>query len=62
MPKKSPIASLPKLKGLGKPKKPPAMKRFAIRPRGPEHLKLGVIMAYEEFGQRVPSSKQQTLH
>lgn len=27
-----------------------------------EHLKLGVIMAYEEFGQRIPSSKQQTLH
>lgn len=27
-----------------------------------EHLKLGVIMAYEEFGQRMLPAKQQTLH
>lgn len=35
------IASLAKMPGIGKPKSPPKMKRFAVAPTGPEHLRLG---------------------
>lgn len=35
------IADLPKLKGIGKPQKTRKLKKFAVRPRGPEHLHLG---------------------
>lgn len=41
MAKTTPIAALPKLKGLGKPPRLPKPQRFPIKPTGPEHLRLG---------------------
>ena len=35
------IPTLPKIAGVGKPAKLPSIKKFAVRPTGPEHLKLG---------------------
>jgi hypothetical protein len=42
MAKKTPIAELPRITGIGKPSKLPKPKRFPIKPTGWEHLKLGV--------------------
>lgn len=54
MAKKTPLAQLPKLPGVGKPKKARKLKKFSIAPRGPKHLKLGVRPARIGIGPGEP--------
>ena len=54
MAKRKPIANLPNVKRFGAPKKLPALQRFAVKPRGPEHLKLGVRPARLGIGPGEP--------
>lgn len=62
MAKKSTIADLPRLPGVGKPKKLHKPKRFPIAPRGPEHLKLGVRPARIGLGPGEPPPGFVTAH
>lgn len=54
MPRKKPLADLPKLPGIGKPQPAKKLDRFSIFPRGPKHLKLGVRPARIGIGPGEP--------